>query len=305
MIFESLVANVPVLKSAIVTLDVLFTQVAWGWIIVMNMWAKSIATGVFFVGVYMMRKYPVSETFYKYLVPLVGLAFVGITLLFTVLDLHKPFRAFYIFLHSHFTSAITWGAWFINIYSLILVLWLWAVIKKDGKLLSKLIAPGIVVAFFTTVYTAGLMGLSNAREIWQAPTEIVQMVLAAGLAGSAILLLVGKFNMNMDEAQKQNLGVILGVSAIASLIVYVAEVIFAPTKSEEAEWVVHYLTSGGMGAYFALGLIVAFALPAALTCLANRTKKSIFLLPAAVLALVGLWMVKHAWLVAPQMMPLS
>ena len=119
MIFESLVANVPVLKSAIVTLDVLFTQVAWGWIIVMNMWAKSIATGVFFVGVYMMRKYPVSETFYKYLVPLVGLAFVGITLLFTVLDLHKPFRAFYIFLHSHFTSAITWGAWFINIYSLI------------------------------------------------------------------------------------------------------------------------------------------------------------------------------------------
>lgn len=303
MIFESLVANVPVLKSAIVTLDVLNTQVAWGWIIVMNMWAKSIATGVFFVGIYMMRKYPVSETFYKYMVPLIGLVFVGITLLFTVLDLHKPFRAFYIFLHSHFTSAITWGAWFINIYSLILVLLLWAVIKKDEKLFGKLIVPGVVVAFFTTVYTAGLMGLSNAREIWQTPTEIVQMVLAAGLAGSAILILAGKFNL--DEEQKQKLGVILGFAALASLIVYVSEVIFAPTKSEEAEWVIHYLTSGFMGVYFALGLIIAFAVPAALACLANRTKNSIFLLPAAVLALVGLWMVKHAWLVAPQMMPLS
>ena len=303
MIFESLVANVPVLKSAIVTLDVLNTQVAWGWIIVMNMWAKSIATGVFFVGVYMMRKYSVSENFYKYLIPLIGLAFVGITLLFTVLDLHKPFRAFYIFLHSHFTSAITWGAWFINIYSLVLVLWLWAVIKKDEKLFSKLIIPGLVVAFMTTVYTAGLMGLSNAREIWQAPTEIVQMLLSALLAGSAVFILVGKFNLN--EEQKLKLGTILGFAALLSLIVYVSEVIFAPTKSEEAEWVIHYLTSGGTAAYFGLGLTLAVALPALLAFVSNKTKNSIFLLPAAVLALVGLWMVKHAWLVAPQMMPLS
>lgn len=303
MIFESLVANVPVLKSAIVTLDVLFTQIAWGWIIVMNMWAKSIATGVFFVGVYMMRKYPTSETFYKYLIPLIGLVFVGITLLFTVLDLHKPFRAFYIFLHSHFTSAITWGAWFINLYSLVLVLWLWAVIKKDEKLFSKLTVPGLVIAFVTTVYTAGLMGLSNAREIWQAPTEIVQMLLAAGLAGSAILLIAGK--INLDDEQKLKLGTILGFSALMSFVIYVSEVIFAPTKSEEGEWTVHYLTHGGTGVYFALGLLLAFVLPATLACAANRTKKSVFLLPAAVLALVGLWMVKHVWLIAPQMMPLS
>lgn len=303
MIFESLVADVPVLKSAIVTLDVLFTQIAWGWIIVMNMWAKSIATGVFFVGLYMMRKYPSSETFYKYLIPILGLIFVGITLLFTVIDLHKPFRAFYIFLHSHFTSAITWGAWFINIYSLVLVLWLWATIKKDEKLFSKLAIPGLVIAFLTTVYTAGLMGLSNAREIWQTPTEIVQMVLAAGLAGSAIVLIVGK--INLDDAQKQKLGVILGFAALFSLIIYISELIFAPTKSEEAEWVVHYLTHGAMAVYFALGLIIAFAIPAALAFVSNRTKNSMLLLPAALLALVGLWMVKHAWLIAPQMMPLS
>ncbi len=303
MIFESLVANVPVLKSAIVTLDVLFTQVAWGWIIVMNMWAKSIATGVFFVGLYMMKKYPASENFYKSLIPIIAIVFVGITLLFTVIDLHKPFRAFYIFLHSHFTSAITWGAWFINLYSLVLALWLWAVVKKDEKLFSKLIIPGIVIAFMTTVYTAGLMGLSNAREIWQAPTEIVQMLLSAALAGSAVLLLAGKFNL--DDEQKLKLGTILGSAALLSLIVYVSELIFAPTKSEEAEWVVHYITSGGMAVYFALGLTLAFLVPAALAFVSNKTKNSMFLLPAAVLALVGLWMVKHAWLIAPQMIPLS
>ena len=303
MIFESLVADVPVLKSAVVTLDVLNTQVAWGWIIVMNMWAKSIGTGVFLVGIYMMKKFPEKTSFYKPIIPVVGLIFIGITLFFTVIDLHKPFRAFYIFLHSHFTSAITWGAWFINIYSLVLLLMFWAYIKKDDKLLEKLIVPGIIMALLTTVYTAGLMGLSTAREMWQAPTEIVQMVLAAAIGGSASLLLVGNFTMGEDE--KKKLGSILACATTASLVIYVSELIFAPTKSEEAEWVVHYLTHGLMAVYFILGLIIAFLAPAALAFGSMKINNTKILLPAAVLSLVGLWMVKHAWLIAPQMIPLS
>jgi len=303
MIFESLVADVPVLKSAVVTLDVLNTQVAWGWIIVMNMWAKSIGTGVFLVGIYMMKKFPEKTSFYKPIIPVVGLIFIGITLFFTVIDLHKPFRAFYIFLHSHFTSAITWGAWFINIYSLVLLLMFWAYIKKDDKLLEKLIVPGIIMALLTTVYTAGLMGLSTAREMWQAPTEIVQMVLAAAIGGSASLLLVGNFTMGEDE--KKKLGSILACATTASLVIYVSELIFAPTKSEEAERVVHYLTHGLMAVYFILGLIIAFLAPAALAFGSMKINNTKILLPAAVLSLVGLWMVKHAWLIAPQMIPLS
>ena len=303
MIFESLVADVPVLKSAVVTLDVLNTQVVWGWIIVMNMWAKSIGTGIFLVGIYMYKKFPEKSAFYKPIIPIVGLVFIGITLLFTVIDLHKPFRAFYIFLHPHFTSAITWGAWFINIYSLILVLMFWAYIKKDEKLFEKLILPGIVVAFITTAYTAGLMGLSNAREIWQAPTEIVQMVLAAGIGGSASLLLLGGFTMSEEE--KAKLGKVLAYSTIASLVIYLSELIFAPTKSEEAEWVVHYLLHGWMAVYFILGLVIAFVVPASLAFCSMKINNTKILLPAAVLSLVGLWMVKHAWLIAPQMIPLS
>jgi formate-dependent nitrite reductase membrane component NrfD len=303
MIFDSLVANVPVLKSAVVTLDVLNTQVVWGWIIVMNMWAKSITTGVFLVGIYMLKKFPERSNFYKPIIPVVGLVFVGITLFFTVIDLHKPFRAAYIFLHSHFTSAITWGAWFINIYSLILILMFWAYIKKDDKLLEKLIIPGIIVALLTTVYTAGLMGLSTAREIWQTPTEIIQMVLAAGIGGSASLLLIGSFTMSEEE--KKNLGIVLAYSTAASLVIYLSELIFAPTKSEEAEWVVHYLTSGMMAVYFFAGLVIAFLAPSALAFCSAKFNNTKMLLPAAVLSLVGLWMVKHAWLIAPQMIPLS
>ena len=226
MIFDSIVADVPVLKSAVVTLDVLITQVVWGWMIAMNMWAKSISTGVFIVGVYMMRRFPESKSFYKLAIPVVGLIFLGITLLFTVLDLHQPFRAFYIFLYAHFTSAITWGAWFINLYGLVLVLCFYAVATKNEKLYEKMILPGLAIALITTIYTAGLMGLSVARDSWIAPVEFVQMILAAIMAGSAIFLLM---SFRFSNEQKDTLATVLQYSALIvayllpSVILYFAQ----------------------------------------------------------------------------------
>ena len=43
---------------AVVTLDVALPGIVWGWIITMNMWAKSIGTGVIFMLFYLLKKYP-------------------------------------------------------------------------------------------------------------------------------------------------------------------------------------------------------------------------------------------------------
>ena len=47
---DPLTADAPVLQSATVTLDALHTGVMWGWYVTMNMWAKSVGTGVLLVG---------------------------------------------------------------------------------------------------------------------------------------------------------------------------------------------------------------------------------------------------------------
>lgn len=303
MSFDSMVVDLPIFKSAVVSLDVAFSGVIWGWFVTMNMWAKSVATGVFFIGVYMMRKYPKSGSFFKASIPLIGIVFLVITLLFTALDLHQMFRAWHMFVYPHMTSVINIGSWFLNLYGALLALMFFALWKQNDDLYEKMIKPGLVLAFFTTIYTAGLMAQATAREIWQGPTELVQMLLAAGMGGSAILLIIGHFSLNKEE--KKSLAQILAFSAFISLSIYLFEIFFAPQKSEEAAWVIHYLTGGELASFFYTALALGFVIPIVLVMICQKTEKQSGLLLAAVISLIGLWMAKHSWLIAPQMIPLS
>ena len=300
---EAMVLDLDIFNSAKVTLDAATATVYWPWKVTMNFWAKSVSTGVFLVGFFMLRQFPKSSGFFKASIPLLGVIFLGITLLFTVLDLHQPFRAWHMFVYPHFTSMLNIGSWFINIYGLILVLMLWGIYKRNDALFEKMLIPGLVLAFLTQVYTAGLLAQANAREIWQAPTEFAQLLLSAGIAGSSILLIVGHFSLNKEE--KKTLGYVLGISAFLSLCIFISEIIFAPQKSEEAAWVVHLLTTGDLASFFYAALILAFIVPIVLIAINRNGEKQSGLLLASVVALIGLWMIKHAWLIAPQMITLS
>ena len=296
-----LTADVPALQSAHVTLDVLHTGVMWGWFVTMNMWAKSVGTGVLLVGAYMMRRHQQNERFYRIWMPLIGFVFINLTLLFTVLDLHQMFRFWHMFVWPHFTSSINVGAWLLTVYTGLLTLMLFAVWKKNDALWDKLLWPTLVFAFFATIYTAALMGQASAREIWQTPTEIAQMLLAATLSGSATFLLFGQ----RTDDESLSLAWVLGLSAVVALVIFSAELVFAPQKSEEAEYVIHTLLSGDLKTLFFAGLAFGFGVPAVLVAVSVRAKQPVALKFAAVSGLIGLWLVKHAWLLAPQFLPLS
>ena len=301
---SAMVLDLPIFQAAQVTLDVPIAQVIWPWKVTMNLWAKSIATGVFLIGVFMMMRHPKSSSFIKRWMPLTAIVFIGITLLFTVLDLHQPFRAWHMFFYPHFTSMVNIGSWFINLYGAVLVLSLYAVYKQDDSLFSKLIIPGTVMAFLTQIYTAGLLAQANAREVWQAPTEVAQLLLSAALAGSAFYLIVGRNSLNNEE--KRSLGYILGLSALISFTIFMSEVIFAPQKSEEAAFVINLVTHGELSTMFMSAMVLAFIVPMILVFLGRKSENPGGMLTlASFVALVGLWLAKHVWLIAPQMIPLS
>ena len=76
-------------------------------------------------------------------------------------------------------------------------------------------------------------------------------------------------------------------------------------KSEEAEYTIHLLVSGQLKGLFLGGLLLAFVVPALLSAVGLRSRSGVPLTVAALCGLVGLFMVKHAWLLAPQLLPLS
>lgn len=290
--------------NAVVTLDVGLPGIVWGWIITMNMWAKSIGTGVIFMLFYLLKKYPNEAGYLRLPLTVISIIAIHVFLFFTVIDLHQVFRFWHIFVYAHWTSAIAIGSFLATGFvGLIFLLAYASYIKKDNALFDKILTWTVVLGIPVTLYTAALMAEATARELWQMPTEAAQMILAATLSGSATVLLVGG---KLPYEAKRDMAVVLGLSALAAFILYMSEYIFGAMKAEEVAATLEFIKGHGEYAtMFWLGQFFAFIVPMVLVILSVTNKSTGLLALASVSALAGLWVTKHVWLVIPQLLSMS
>jgi len=226
----------------------------------------------------------------------------------------------HIFTHPHWTSSITVGAWLASIFlGLITVLMVIGVadafpslggkknkvtvMARNNSAVYEKIMPFLVfLAIPVTTYTAIIMAQSSARELWQAPTEVMQMMWAALMAGSAALIFVSG---SWSKAAVKDLALILTISVFFSFAMYMSEYFFS-FKSAESEAVLAFIHSGGSyNILFWIGMIVAFIIPFFIGMGYLKSENSTLLKFAALSALVGLFIVKDVWLKIPQLLPLS
>jgi len=300
MVHETLAAT-----NAVVTLDVALPDIFWGWYVTMNMWAKSIGTGLIFMLFLLLKKNSKEMEGLRTPVIIASFVMMNIFLLFTLADLHQPFRMWHIFFYPHWTSAITVGAWmatvFVGLESLMIAAML---LLKKTDLFDKVLFWVTLLAIPVTLYTAGIMAEATARELWQMPTESVQMILAATLSGAGAIILLG--GSKLSDETNRFFGAILGLSALMAFIIYMSEYIFGAMKAEEVAAVLHYVKGDGEYAtMFWIGQWVAYILPMLLVVLSRVSNSRTILTLASILAIAGLWVVKHVWLVIPQLLPLS
>ena len=299
MVHETLAAT-----HAVVTLDVAVPGIVWPWLVTVNMWAKSIGTGIIFMLFLLLKRHPDQVGNLRFPSTVVAIVFIHIFLLFTLADLHQPFRMWHIFFYPHLTSAITVGAWMATGFvGLLFLLAFLSFIKKDDAAFDKALPWVVALAVPVTLYTAGLMSQCTARELWQMPTESAQMIFAALLSGSAFMILLGG---KLNWEAKRSLSNVLALSAFMAFILYMSEYVFGPMKAEEVAAVLEYVKGDGPYAVmFWLGQWTAYLLPMILIALARASKSEAILKLAAILALVGLAVVKHVWLIIPQLLPMS
>ena len=306
MVHETLAAT-----NAVVTLDVALPDIFWGWYVTMNMWAKSIGTGLVFMLFLLLKRNSDEMGSLRTPTLIVSFVMMNIFLLFTWLDLHQMWRMWHIFFYPHWTSAITVGAWMATLFVGLEFVMIAVMLKKKCLItknptafFDKTLFWVTLLAIPVTLYTAGIMAEASARELWQMPTESVQMILAATLSGSAAMILLG--GSKLSEESKKFFGAILGLSALMAFIMYMSEYIFGAMKAEEVAAVLHYVKGDGEYAtMFWIGQWMAYILPMLLVGLSRVSNSSSILNLAAILAIAGLWIVKHVWLVIPQLLPLS
>ncbi len=306
--------------QAIVTLDVPLPGIIWGWMITLNMWAKSIGTGVILVGAYLLYRHKKEDMpNLRWLMPLISFVALNVFLLFTLLDLHQPLRMVNIFLHPHWTSAITVGAWMASLFTLLITIMALigffdefkdvrkhCVLAKSVRAISGFyegIFPFVVLlAFPVTMYTAIIMAEASARELWAAPAEIIQMLLAAFMVGSASLILIsGKWS----DGARRDLAWILGLSVLFSFLMYMGEYFFS-FKASEVEATLEYVHSGG--AYYTqfwTAMVLGYIIPFFISMSSVKNYSRVLMKFAALTTLIGLYLAKSTWLEIPQMLSLS
>ncbi|HIQ28768.1 MAG TPA: polysulfide reductase [Sulfurovum sp.] len=307
--------------QAVVTLDVPIQGIVWGSIITVNMWAKSIGTGVVFLAAFLWFRHKKEDMpNLRWVMPVIAFLALNIFLLFTLIDLHQPYRMIHIFTHPHWTSSITVGAWLASIFLVLISIMmligiadkfpgipykgckLTAFGRKISATYEKIFPFVVFLAIPVTTYTAIIMAQSSARELWQAPTEVMQMMWAALLAGSATLSFVSS---SWTQEARKDLALILAISTFFSFTMYMSEYFFS-FKSSEAEAVLAFVHAGGKYSIeFWFGMVLGFIIPFFIAVGNMKSDNQTLLKFAAILALVGLFLVKDVWLKIPQMLPLS
>ncbi|SFV61735.1 Fe-S-cluster-containing hydrogenase components 1 [hydrothermal vent metagenome] len=306
--------------QAVVTLDVALPGIIWGWMITLNMWAKSIGTGVILVGAFLLHRHKKEDMpSLRWMMPLISFIALNVFLFFTLIDLHQPLRMINIFLHPHWTSAITVGAWMASIFTGLITLMM-AIgfldahpdfgrhigvaksIREKSELYDKVFPFVVFLALPVTMYTAIIMAQSSARELWVGAPELIQMLLAAFMVGSASLVLIAE---KWSDAVKKDLAMILAFSVALSFTMYMGEYFFS-FKSAEVEATLAFVHSGGeYNIQFWFAMVLGYIIPFLIAKGSMSNYNSILMKFAAITTLIGLYMAKDVWLKIPQMLPLS
>jgi formate-dependent nitrite reductase membrane component NrfD len=277
----------------------------WGWMVSAYLGTKSIAAGAFLLTwLTLGLGLSANRTLFGIAAPITAIVLLGITLLFLVLDLKRPERFWFVLLKPNPTSWLVWGAWILQGYGALLVLWLGGEVFGWVEPLRVLVWPTAVLAAGAAGYTAMLFGQSEGRDFWQSPLLLPHLLVQAVLAGASVLALVSL--VVGGNAATGGLLVRILIAAVVAHALLIGSELFVPHTNHHVAAAGHLLIAGALARpFWGLAVGVGIALTLVMALLAALTAAPAWLGIGAVAALVGVFAYEHVYVVAGQSVPLS
>lgn len=277
----------------------------WGWMVAAYLATKSVAGGAFLITwLALGLGLAAGRVLFGIAAPAVAIAFLGLTLLLLVADLKRPERFWFVLLKPNWSSWLVWGAWILNLYGALLVIWLGSEVLGWAGVLGVLVWPAALLGAAAAGYTALLFGQAEGRDFWQTPLLLPHLLIQAVLAGAGALALVA-LAFGSGPAAGGFLARVLLV-ALAAHTLLIASELFVPHTNRHVAAASHTLVAGALRALFwwlVVGVGLAVALAAAALALASGAPA--WLAIASVAALIGLCAYEYGFVAAGQSVPLS
>lgn len=285
--------------------DVADKGILWGWEVSAYVWTKAIATGVFlvamigfFAGMGVTEHWAIDEAV------ILGMTFLTLTGALLVMDLDRPDRFLYVLLRPHWGSWLVKGGYSIGIYgTLLAVLGAMAYFQiGGGTFVFALLGLTTIFAIITSIYTAFLFAQAKGRDFWQSPILSIHMLVHSIMAGAAVYTLTNLFIVT-DGGWEIFLKNILLVGISINLFTIFIE-LYTTHPTDDAKRTVNAILKGRYKMLF-WGGVVAFGNVLPILILLFGGNHPIILAAAGVIVLIGIYLVNHIWVEAPQRIPLS
>jgi Fe-S-cluster-containing dehydrogenase component/formate-dependent nitrite reductase membrane component NrfD len=267
--------------------------IPWDWRVSLYTWTKGIAAGAYLVALLLVLMGSLSWTdrLWLWTAPVIALTSLAITGAVLIWDLEHPARFYLILSRPQWTSWLVRGGVVLVAYAAVLAVHLLGTLLGASSPQRIEAAVGAPVAGMAAIYTAYLFAQAKARDLWQSPLLPVELLVAAGVAGSAALLLLAPWLQK--DAVHPLAWFLAGTSAAHLLMVLGETTLTHPTAHARlASW---EMTRGRFRTFFWLGVaLVAIGLlaPAA----------GAWVAPFAV---AGILSHEHAFVQAGQAVPLA
>lgn len=287
--------------------------VMWGKEVPAYVWTKAISTGsvgIPFLGAGLGMA--VSDAA-LWVGAILGLVFLVATGVLLIMDLDRPDRFHYVLLRPQWRSWLVRGAYIITVYGSLLGLWL--VIKVLGVfgVLPQGVSQGsdlalawplVLAAGATAVYTALLFAQAKGRSFWQSPALPFHMLVHAAVAGAAALYISSLFVVGLEPLRGM-LAITLAIGLVAGLIVIWAELSVEHPDRDGARAAEMIYRGRYKWLFWGVSVVLGSLVPLALVVVGLLLAAPTAIAAAGLLALVGILATEHAWVEAPQLIPLA
>lgn len=229
-----------------------------------------------------------------------SLLFLGITSVLLIADLKQPLRFWKILVRPQWRSWLAIGSFVLMGFGALAFAWLAArLLGAPDGLQNLLLGAAAAAAIPAAIYTGFLFSQMEGRDYWQNPVLPVHLFVQALLAGSAGLLLLAPAVVRDAGAACEFLRVVLGAALVLDLFIVGFGEWGMRHGTKDAAASSRWMTHGPARLLFWVGvLLVGHVLPVALLLGGLGTL-------SAVLALAGLLLFEHLWILAGQSQPLS
>ena len=278
--------------AAMLSYDMAHT-VPWGWKVSLYTWTKGISAGVYPVVVLLalLGKLSLASTLVRITAPVISLAALALTGVLLIADLKHPERFYLILLKPQPKSWLVRGGFIISAYGAALALSLLFGLLNNTSAIQAVAYAGIPLGIATAIYTAFLFSQSKARDLWQSPLLLPQLLVQASLLGVGTLVLM----RSQIPASLSSFAVSVFVALVVTHSVVVAAELVTGHPSAHAKLAIWEMTRGSMAGWFWLGCA---GILVGIGALVNADV-------AVAISFAGLLAYEHSYVRSAQLVPLA